>query len=85
METGKESRSCRICGSVVPPTHWVALFSTKSLNSGLAERLSKVADVPVNLVNPSSGATGTSATLLSLSARPELAFRFYLMTSVLVR
>ena len=34
-------------------------------------RLSKVADDPVNLVNPSSGATGTSATLLSLSARPE--------------
>ena len=47
METRKESRSCRICGSVVPPTHRVALFSTKSLNSGLAERLSKVADVPV--------------------------------------
>ena len=47
METRKESKSCRICGSVVPPTHCVALFSTKSLNSGLAERLSKVADVPV--------------------------------------
>ena len=29
---------------MVPPTHCVALFS---LNSGLAERLSKVADVPV--------------------------------------
>ena len=44
MDTRKESRSCRICGSVVPPTHCVALFST---TSGLADRLSKVADVPV--------------------------------------
>ena len=47
MDTRKESRSSRICGSVVPTTHCVALFSTKSLTSGLADRLSKVADVPV--------------------------------------
>ena len=71
METRKESRSCRICGSVVPPTHWAALFSTKSLNSGLAERLSKVADVPVAPDDGLTKFTGTSATLLSLFARPE--------------
>ena len=47
MDTKRKSRSCRICGSVVPPTHCVALFSMKSLTAGLADRLSKVADVPV--------------------------------------
>ena len=47
MDTKRESRSCRICGSVVPPTHCVALFGMKSLPAGLADRLSKVADVPV--------------------------------------
>ena len=44
-----ESRSCRICGSIVSPTHCIALFSSRweSLASGFADRLSKVADVPV--------------------------------------
>ena len=41
------SKSCRICGSVVSPTHCVALFSRESLASDLADRLSKLADVPV--------------------------------------
>ena len=38
------SKSCRIFDSVLPRTHYVALFS---LPSDLANRLSKVADVPV--------------------------------------
>ena len=42
----------------MPTTHCVALFSTKSLTSGLADRRSKVADVPVapDMVWPSSSA-----------------------------
>ena len=47
IDTKRKSRSCRICGSVVPPTLCVALFSMKSLTAGLADRLSKVVDVPV--------------------------------------
>ena len=41
------SKSCRICDSVLFRTHSVALFSRESLASDLANRLSKVADVPV--------------------------------------
>ena len=41
------SKSCRICDSVLSRTHYVALFSRESLASDLANRLSKVADVPV--------------------------------------
>ena len=41
------SKSCRICDSVLSPTHCVALFSRESLASDLANWLSKVADVPV--------------------------------------
>ena len=42
------SKSCiRICDSVLSRTHCVALFSRESLASDLANRLSKVADVPV--------------------------------------
>ena len=41
------SKSCRICDSVLSRTHYVALFSRESLQSDLANRLSKVADVPV--------------------------------------
>ena len=41
------SKSCRICDSVLSCTHYVALFSRESLASDLANRLSKVADVPV--------------------------------------
>ena len=41
------SKSCRICDSVLSRTHYVALVSRESLASDLANRLSKVADVPV--------------------------------------
>ena len=41
------SKSCRICDSVLSRTHYVTLFSRESLASDLANRLSKVADVPV--------------------------------------
>ena len=41
------SESCRICDSVLSRSHYVALFSRESLASDLANRLSKVADVPV--------------------------------------
>ena len=40
------SKSCGICDSVLSRTHYVALFSRESLASDLANRLSKVADVP---------------------------------------
>ena len=45
----RQGKSQSLAGfvAVLCPTHCVALFSIKSLNSGLAERLSKVADVPV--------------------------------------
>ena len=42
-----ESLSCRICCSFVSSTHCIALFSKDSKTSGLAERLSRVTDVPV--------------------------------------
>ena len=42
-----ESRSCRICSNAVTPTHSIMLFSSVSLASGLADRLSKVVDVLV--------------------------------------
>ena len=42
-----ESRSCRICSNAVTRTHSIALFSRESLASGLADRLSRVVDVPV--------------------------------------
>ena len=41
-----ESLSCRICCSFVSSTHCIALFSKDSKTSGLAERLSRVTDVP---------------------------------------
>ena len=41
------SKSCRICDIVLSRTHYVALFSRESLASDLANRLSKVVDVPV--------------------------------------
>ncbi|KAL5500465.1 hypothetical protein EMCRGX_G012030 [Ephydatia muelleri] len=41
------SKSCRICGNALSPTHFIALFSGESLASDLANRLSKVADVPM--------------------------------------
>ena len=41
------SKSCRNCDSILSRTHYVALFSRESLASDLANRLRKVADVPV--------------------------------------
>ena len=41
------SKSCRFCDSVLSRTHYVAHYSRESLASDLANRLSKVADVPV--------------------------------------
>ena len=41
------SKSCRICDSVLSRAHYVSRFSRESLASDLANRLSKVARVPV--------------------------------------
>ena len=43
----EETVLCRICSNFVDCKHSISLFSRECLASGLAERLSKVTDVPV--------------------------------------
>ena len=66
-----ESRSCRICSNAVTRTHSITLFSRVSLTLGLADRLSRVVDVPVAADDGQSRFICRSCKHKFLSAEPS--------------